>query len=812
MKHIYLLIFSILTFANGFAQDEFWGTTRQGGDGWGGVIFNIKADGTGYNVKYTFPVTNAGAAPKYAPLLYNNSYYGCTEFGGTFNAGVLYAYNKTTQVYTVLHSFKPEEGDRPLSNVVVINNKLYGTTYSYNGGNSKPGVIYEYDLSTNIYTIKKIFTNYTGAVLGGHPAGALSVYNNKIYGSTYDGGSGLAGSIFEYDPTTNLFRSLYGFGYSGGGYPNGKEPNGSLFLHNGALYGTTQTGGTNGAGVIFKFDLTTNSFTKLAEFGGIGNGNNPVDGMILYNNKFYGATPGGGTNYAGTIYSFDPATNVLTTLNNFAYNTALGVSPQFKFTIFNNLLYGSTVNNVNNDFNIFSYNPVTNSLTSEFSSGHLGEGINGEFLIDDNKFITVTTQYVNSMISYDPTAKTKTTLFKFNTFPLGANPQRSLLYDNGIFYSSTSVGGTNNLGVVFSFDAITNEYKVLYNLTTSAYSLGDFTKMGNTLYAPANSGYYGGSSTQNYGAVFYINLTNNAASFTPTTPGGAGAGPVGVMVPTNYPNELLLLTTNGIGSYAGGSMIRFNTTTNSFYGIPTSYFGSNTFPSYLTKTSDGRIFATTEYNGTFNQGCLHLQSVGTKTSFKSNTTGRGPNGAIAELNGKYYIATRYDGPGSGTEGTIVEIDPANMTLPTLKISLKQNDGIRPTGNLMVTNNKIYGVLASGGKLETNSTGELSYVNRGTFFSYDPSVNLFTKLYDFTGIAGESPASLILAPTGSLLPLQFITFNANKCNTNKVCLSWETANENNVSHFEVNLLAKWVHRQLQKTLILNLLFSPSDMFS
>jgi ELWxxDGT repeat protein len=35
-----------------------------------------------------------------------------------------------------------------------------------------------------------------------------------------------------------------------------------------------------------------------------------------------------------------------------------------------------------------------------------------------------------------------------------------------------------------------------------------------------------------------------------------------------------------------------------------------------------------------------------------------------------------------------------------------------------------------------------------------------------------------------LPLQFLSFTAQKCNSNQVCLTWKTANEQNVSHFEI----------------------------
>lgn len=37
---------------------------------------------------------------------------------------------------------------------------------------------------------------------------------------------------------------------------------------------------------------------------------------------------------------------------------------------------------------------------------------------------------------------------------------------------------------------------------------------------------------------------------------------------------------------------------------------------------------------------------------------------------------------------------------------------------------------------------------------------------------------------SALPLQFLSFTAQKCNHNQVCLNWKTENEQNVSHFEI----------------------------
>jgi hypothetical protein len=54
-------------------------------------------------------------------------------------------------------------------------------------------------------------------------------------------------------------------------------------------------------------------------------------------------------------------------------------------------------------------------------------------------------------------------------------------------------------------------------------------------------------------------------------------------------------------------------------------------------------------------------------------------------------------------------------------------------------------------------------------------------------------------TGSfVLPLSFISFSAQKCNSNNVCLTWKTANEQNVSHFEVERSNEGIHYSIVGT--------------
>lgn len=60
----------------------------------------------------------------------------------------------------------------------------------------------------------------------------------------------------------------------------------------------------------------------------------------------------------------------------------------------------------------------------------------------------------------------------------------------------------------------------------------------------------------------------------------------------------------------------------------------------------------------------------------------------------------------------------------------------------------------------------------------------------TGITAFSPFG-VLTP-GPILPLRFLSFDAQICGSNQVCLKWETANEQDVSHFEVERSIDGIH--------------------
>lgn len=358
-----------------------YGTTSEGGAGGGGTLFEFNTTNNTFTKKVDFNSAPQGKGPVGGLMrAASNKLYGLTYAGGSNNLGALFEYNPADGTFTKKYDFQQATGGRPYGILTQASNgKLYGLT-SEGGTSNNDGVIFEFDPATGVYSKKQEFDGSNG----GFPSGSLMLAsNNKLYGMTSVGGATGVGVIFEYDPATNaLAKKIDLNDATVGSYPSGDL----IQATNGKLYGLTNEGGTNGRGVLFEYDISTNTITPKINFNNT-NGRNP-EGSLLQapNGKLYGLTRSGGTNSDGTLFEYDPATNVLVKKVDFG-GAGGGTNPSGSLALSSNgKLYGGTnFGGANGKGILFEYDPTTSTYTKkqDFNTTNGANFVYGRLLFVD---------------------------------------------------------------------------------------------------------------------------------------------------------------------------------------------------------------------------------------------------------------------------------------------------------------------------------------------------------------------------------------------------------------------------------------------
>jgi uncharacterized repeat protein (TIGR03803 family) len=228
-------------------------------------------------------------------------FYGTTVAGGADSSGVLYSFDPATNTYTKLFDFTDSTGTDPIGELTQLSDgKLYGTC-ERNGPDSG-GVIYSFDPVTHAYEILFPFGTNTG--YAPWHCKLIQAPDGNLYGCTAYGGSASGGVLFRFNPVSKAYDMLHDFNYYSGGSPFGK-----VAYVNGKIYGTTRAY-TGQYGMIFSYDLATNTFNVEMLFNGA-NGANPWRGLNVSSyGTLYGVTPEGGANNQGVVFSYDPVTHI----------------------------------------------------------------------------------------------------------------------------------------------------------------------------------------------------------------------------------------------------------------------------------------------------------------------------------------------------------------------------------------------------------------------------------------------------------------------------------------------------------------------
>jgi len=287
------------------AQVKIYGMTTQGGGPDAGTLYSVNLDGTNYQQLYTFQGQPDGSHPFGGLTMAGDSkLYGVTGQGGVSNAGTIFSYDTATQTYQKLADFTGANGSSPLGALTWVNGKFYGLAHS--GGSHGAGAIYSFDPATDSLTDVYDMDSSSGI----WPNGNMYLVSGKLYYAASSGGAYGGGTIMSFDPVTKICTDIYDFAPQ-------SLPSSYFTVVGDLMYGTTFIGGGSGAGNLYSFNPVTTANRDQGDFYIYYFGLYPK-GVASYNGTIYGTVQEGGPNYNdGLIYSYNPATQVRSTVYEF---------------------------------------------------------------------------------------------------------------------------------------------------------------------------------------------------------------------------------------------------------------------------------------------------------------------------------------------------------------------------------------------------------------------------------------------------------------------------------------------------------------
>jgi uncharacterized repeat protein (TIGR03803 family) len=346
---------------------------------------------------------------------------------------------------------------------------------------------------------------------GSDPLADMTLVGSTFYGTTFSGGANGSGAVYSIT-AAGAEQLVYSFGGAG----DGTNPRGTLTAIGNTMYGTTATGGANSAGTVFSIMPNGTEKVLYSFAGGAADGKAPDAGLTLVGNTFYGTTSFGGASGAGTIFSIttDGTEKVL---YSFAGGNNDGADPEATLTPVGNMLYGTTQrggSNISSDAlgSVFSYNLTNNTeQVLRFFTGFQGDA--SRPLSD----VTI----LGSTI-YGTTSRGGTnddgTVFSLNTagngFKIlhnftaagddGNKPSAGLTAIGPTLFGTTLVGGTNGNGTIFSLGVDGSNFSTLHSFATTdgAGPWADFAKVGSLLYSTTSSGGTNGG----FGTVYTLSV------------------------------------------------------------------------------------------------------------------------------------------------------------------------------------------------------------------------------------------------------------------------------------------------------------------
>jgi len=294
------------------AAGNLYGTTTDN-DSNGGTVFKMGRRNSGwiFSILHTFGVGSDGS-DAYGGVVQDAGgvLYGTTCEGGSNGDGTIYRLQPAPTfpasitapwTETILHNFTDSDRDCPDDELTQdgAGNYYGSTTY---GGAYGDGSVFQLSPSGSGFNYNVIYSFSGGSDGNGPYSGVTLDSAGNLYGTTYLGGNGDSGTVYELTPNGSGWTETVFYRFSGS---DGDNPAAGVILDGaGNLYGATVSGGCCDSGVVFKLAPSNGgwSYTSLHDFTGSRDGAGPFGGVTLdSSDNLYGTTNGGGSGF-GVVF------------------------------------------------------------------------------------------------------------------------------------------------------------------------------------------------------------------------------------------------------------------------------------------------------------------------------------------------------------------------------------------------------------------------------------------------------------------------------------------------------------------------------
>lgn len=535
-----------------------------------------------------------------------------------------------------------------------------------------------------------------------------NLFSQQLTGLIPHGGELGSGIIYEHNITTNSQKNISEFITNTSGY----RPLGELYeLETGMFFGFNHVGGTYGSGTLFCYNAKKNSLKDLIHFNGK-QANGLIRGAakspkgILY---FIGV---GSENPNGTIYAFNPKTNMIVEI--FQISSIEKLLPNARIKDFKNgKLYCDYTTNGGREEKIFVFNVATKKVVKTIN---LPENNRFYFWSSDHKLYSMahsgTDWDIGMIYLINTTNSTKTKVASIDS-SIDFHFLSSININEDEIILSSEYSKTYKKGFLLKFNTKTNQTSVVFD-----FSKVDFGKPSDQLFLNLDRKIHGYSS--NYdgdgkGWIYSFDWKKHKMNILTYFDTDQGNLPSGNMIQLNQ-NKFIGLSASISTKIDKGAIVVYdkkNRTIKRECPFNSSLKGSSPSP-FLSK-KEGNNWIGVAQGGKYNQGVIYTVNENKQEVLYNFTTdstdGSFPYGELVKhMKGKFYGITRSGGKNKA--GTLYSFD--SKTMHTIH-HFKYRDGQYPNSICIAKNGRVYGTTQYGGT-----------DNSGTIFSFDPSTKEFNS--------------------------------------------------------------------------------------